>query len=246
MLRTYRDRAIVLRAYKLGEADRIQVLLGRQSGQIRAVAKGVRRTSSRFGARLGSFNLVDLQCHRGSGLHTITQVETVSAYSDRLASDYAAFTNAKLAVETAQKLTEGLEEPVPEQFDLLHGALHALAAGSHAPTLVGASYLLRAMSLAGWSPALETCVTCGERGELHFFSVAAGGGVCMSCGADSAMATSPDVLALMAALASGNWAVADAAPQEDWNEAASLAGRWATWHLEQKLRALPFATAGSV
>lgn len=244
MLRTYRDRAIVLRAYKLGEADRIQVLLGRQSGQIRAVAKGVRRTSSRFGSRLGSFNLVDIQCHRGSGLHTITQVETVSAYSDRLAHNYAAFTNAKVVVETAQKLTEGLEEPVPEQFDLLHGALHALAAGAHAPELIAASYLLRAMSLAGWSPSLQACVACGATTDLAFFSVASGGVICSACGADSVDAATPEVLTLLSALADGDWAVADVMASDLGMEASRLAGRWASWHLEQRLRALPFATTG--
>ena len=67
----YRDEAVVLRTYKLGEADRLLVLLTRQHGQVRAVAKGVARTNSRFGGRLQPFNLVDLQLHKGRNLDTV-------------------------------------------------------------------------------------------------------------------------------------------------------------------------------
>lgn len=245
VLRTYRDRAIVLRTYKLGEADRILVLLGRSSGQIRAVAKGVRRTSSKFGARLSSFNLVDIQCHRGPGLHTVTQAETVSAYSDSLAADYSAFTNAKLLVEAAQKISEGNEDPVPEQFDLLHGALHSLASSSHPPTLVGAAYLLRAVGLEGWSPTLTSCVLCGEDQGLTYFSTSQGGAVCEVCGPASGVRVDPELLTLMDALMSGDWDTAEATSPHLWEEAQTLAGHWTQWHLEQKLRSLPFATSGS-
>lgn len=134
MQRTFRDRAFVLRAYKLGEADRILVMLGEKSGQFRVVAKGIRRTSSKFGARLQSFNLVDVQFYRGrSELATLTQAETISAYSVDIAQSYGSFTNAKLIVEAAQRITEGQDLPSPEQFALLHGALHAMASGTKPP-----------------------------------------------------------------------------------------------------------------
>ncbi len=246
MLRTFREPTIVLRAYKLGEADRILVLLGRDSGQFRAVAKGVRRTSSKFGARLGSFNVVDLQCYRGRELHTVTQAETLSAYSAPLASRFDAFTNAKLVVEVAQKVTadqEGLpEEHHREQFDLLHGVLHALASGAQPPTLLASSYLLRMMTLQGWQAQLQDCSACGAAGPHERFAVTVGGAVCGDCAPSGSRSVSPGALGLAAALQLGDWQAAATYPPALWAQVADLAGAWVQWHLEQKLRSLQFAT----
>ena len=71
----YRDEAIVLRTQKLGEADRIVTLLTRGLGKVRVVGKGVRRTKSRFGARLEPGMHVDVQCYEGRSLDTVTQVQ---------------------------------------------------------------------------------------------------------------------------------------------------------------------------
>lgn len=221
------------------------VLLGKNTGQIRAVAKGVRRTTSRFGARLSPFNLVDVQLHQGRTLDTITQVETVSAYSDSLTNTYAKFTNAKLIVETAQKLTEGSEEPAPDQFAILHGALHALASEAHPSTLIGTAYLLRSMASEGWLPTLESCVACGQEGDLRFFSSGGGGAFCVSCAPMEATAMVPSTAVLMSALVKADWPVAEAEVLELWEQARELAGSWGQWHLEQRLRSLPFATAGA-
>lgn len=244
MLRSYRDQAIVLRTYKLGEADRIVVMLGKNTGQIRAVAKGVRRTSSKFGARLSPFNMVDVQLHKGRNLDTITQAETVSAYSSSLTSDYPLFTNAKLIVETAHKLTEGREEPAPEQFELLHGAIHTLAGSLRPPALVGTAYLLRSMTLEGWKPQLTRCVACGQSGDLRYFSSGGGGAFCIGCAPSDAMSMEPGTAFLMEALIRADWDSAMDEPVEIWEQARDLAGAWAQWHLEQRLRSLPFATAG--
>ena len=246
MIRTYREQAIVLRSYKLGEADRILVLLGRDSGQIRAVAKGVRRTSSKFGSRLASFNLVDVQLHRGRSLDVVAQAETLSAYSAALSDGYPAFSNAKLMVEIAQRLTEGREEPAPEQFELLHGALHALAAGSKPPTLVGTAYVLRSMALEGWLPELRTCVSCGQEGNLSRFSPEGGGAFCASCAPPEAAPLPPGAAELLDALVSADWVAAGSHPSELWEQAREVAGAWSQHHLEQRLKALPFATAGAV
>ncbi|BDZ46654.1 hypothetical protein GCM10025866_25630 [Naasia aerilata] len=97
----------MLRTHKLGEADRIVTLLSRQHGKIRAVAKGVRRTSSKFGARLEPFMVVDVQLYEGRSLDTITQAESLASYGADIAADYGAFTAANVMVETADKLTEG-------------------------------------------------------------------------------------------------------------------------------------------
>src|SRR5690625_5651353 len=86
-VKLYRDEAIVLRTHKLGEADRIVTLLTRNYGQVRAVAKGVRRTSSKFGARLEPFSVIDVQLYAGRNLDVITQVDRKST---RLNSSHVA------------------------------------------------------------------------------------------------------------------------------------------------------------
>ena len=92
--RLYRDEAIILRTYKLGEADRIIVMLTRHHGQVRAVAKGVRRTTSRFGARLEPFSMTDVQLHAGRTLDVVTQAEIIDPFGRAICADYAMFTCA--------------------------------------------------------------------------------------------------------------------------------------------------------
>ena len=88
----YRDTGVVLRVQKLGEADRIVTILTRRHGKVRAVAKGVRRTRSRWGARLEPFNHVDVQCYTGRSLDIVTQAETVDAFGAGLVGDYGRYT----------------------------------------------------------------------------------------------------------------------------------------------------------
>src|SRR6201994_3815632 len=127
----YRDDGIVLRAQKLGEADRITPVLGRSTGRIRAVAKGVRRTKSRFGARLEPFTHVDVMIHPGRSLDVITQAEVIRAYGTPLVSDYPKYTAGTAMLETAERFTPVEKEPAIRQFLLLIGGLPAL--GDAAP-----------------------------------------------------------------------------------------------------------------
>lgn len=230
----------MLRTHKLGEADRIVILLGRVSGQIRAVAKGVRRTTSRFGARLDPFNLVDVQLHRGKNLDTVTQVEMISGYASLLGGDYEAFTGAKVMVETVQKLTEGVAEVEEGYFPLLHGGLGALAARRHPVGLTTASFLLRIMREGGWEPSLNACAACGRPGPHGLFASEVGGTVCSDCAPLSSADLSAEGVQQIAALLRGDWALAEALPHSSWDEATRLAGAWAQWHLEQRLKSLPF------
>ncbi len=231
-----------MRTYKLGEADRILVLLGEQSGQFRAVAKGIRRTTSKFGARLQPFNIVDVQCYRGrQDLHTITQAHTLSAYSSKIAADYAAFTNAKLMVEAVQRSTEGHDLGSQEQFALLHGALHALASRSKPGPLITASYLLRMAALEGWQPTLTFCAHCETPGSHPHFSLSSGGSMCDDCASPDAAEVPTEVLVLMEDLLAGNWAQVASHSSQYWGEAMDLAGLWVQWQVEQRLRSLPFA-----
>lgn len=243
--RLYRDDAVVLRTQKLGESDRIITLLTRRYGRIRAVAKGVRRTSSKFGARLEPFGHVELQLAAPSGerptgsLHTVAQVAGIALYGGRFLSDYPRYTAASAIVETAERLTPEEGEAMLRLFQLTLGAMKALAVREHAPTLVLDAYLLRAMAVAGWAPALAECAVCGTAGPHAAFSVPAGGSVCGQCRPAGASHPAPAVLALMAALAAGDWAVADASDPGLRRQAAGLVAAHLQWHLERGLRSLP-------
>ena len=122
----YRDDGVVLRTHKLGEADRIITVLTRQNGRVRAVAKGVRRTKSRFGGRLEPFTHVDLLIHPGRSLDVIQQAEVIRAYGKPLATDYPRYTAGTAMLETAEKFTPVEKEPAIRQFLLLIGGLRAL------------------------------------------------------------------------------------------------------------------------
>src|SRR5690242_2146622 len=178
----FRDDAVVLRVQKLGESDRIVTLFTRRRGLVRAVARGVRRTSSKFGARLEPFGHIDVQVAEGRGsLHTIAQVEAISLYGKNLMDDYPRYTAASAIAETAERLTPVEEEPALRLYLLTLGALRALTQREHHGGLVLDSYLLRAMGFAGWAPALTACAVCGTPGAHRGFSVPAGGCVCPDC-----------------------------------------------------------------
>jgi len=234
---TYRDEAIVLRTHKLGEADRIVTMLGRARGKIRAVAKGVRKTGSRFGARLEPFMLVDLQCYEGRSLDTVTQAVTLGAYGAEIAADYPRYTAASAIAEAADRLTE--EDASPEQFSLLHGALRSLAHGEHPPGLTLDSYLLRAFALAGWAPSLDACAVTGEPGPHTAFVVQSGGMVSDAIAPPGAPRVDAMTLALLAALADGDWQAAEAADERSRARATGLIAAYAQFHLERGLRSLP-------
>jgi len=233
----YRDAAIVLRTHKLGEADRIVTLLSRGRGKIRAVAKGVRRTRSKFGARLEPGMVVDVQCYEGRNLDTVTQAESLASYGEPIARDYESWTAANAMLETCDRLTEE-GEPAVQQFVLLAGALSSLAGGTHEAGLVLDSYLLRAMAIAGWAASFHDCARCGAEGPHRAFDVASGGAVCPVCRPPGSAAPAPQTFELMAALLTGDWQVAD--DSEVWHrkEASRLAQAHVHWHLERGVRSL--------
>lgn len=233
----YRDAAIVLRTHKLGEADRIVTMLGRNRGKIRAVAKGVRRTRSRFGARLEPGMVVDLQCYEGRSLDTVTQAESLAGYGEAIARDYEAWTAANAMLETCDRLTEE-GEPSVQQFVLLAGALAALAGRTHAAGLVLDSYLLRAMAIAGWAASFHDCARCGATGPHRAFNLASGGVVCPACRPPGSAAPAPETLVLLAALLSGDWADADASDERHRREGSGLVAAFLQWHLERGVRSL--------
>jgi len=237
----YRDDGIVLRTQQLGEADRIITVLGRKTGRIRAVAKGIRRTKSRFGARLEPFTHVDLMLHPGRSLDVITQAEVIRPYGQPLAVDYPRYTAGVAMLETAERFTPVEKEPALRQLLLLIGGLRALAEKEHDPRLVLDAFLLRSLAVAGYAPALAECALCGAPGgdrRLPAFAIAAGGMVCSACRPPGAASPAAATVALMLALLHGDWDSADRSERRNRVECSGLVAAYLQWHLEHSIRSL--------
>jgi DNA repair protein RecO (recombination protein O) len=234
----YRDEAIVLRTQKLGEADRIITLLTRRSGRVRAVAKGVRRTSSRFGARLEPFTHVDLQIAEGRSLDVVTQAETLDPFASLMGADYHRYTTGTVMLETAERLVVEDKEPALQQFLLLVGALRTMCDGERTPSQVLDSFLLRSLSVAGYAPSFDACARCGVEGPHRSFSPAAGGMLCGPCRVPGSASPAPETVALLGALLAGDWAAVQASEPRHRKEATSLVAAYLAWHLERQLKSL--------
>ena len=235
----YRDEAVVLRVQKLGEADRIVTLLTRRNGRVRAVGKGVRRTTSRFGARLEPFSQIDVQLYTGRTLDVITQVESLDAFGADIVADYGRYTAGTAILETAERLAGEEREPMLRLYLLVVGALRALARGEHDASLTLDAFLVRAMTVAGWEPALSGCARCGRPGPHRAFSIPAGGSVCSTCRPAGSVLPGVETLRLLVALMTGDWLVADASEPAARREASGLVAAHLQWHLERGLRSLP-------
>jgi len=235
----YRDQAVVLRTHKLGEADRIITLLTREHGRIKAIAKGVRRTKSRFGARLEPASYVDLQLYTGRTFDTITQAEAIENYGDVLSSDYQNWTVASAILEAAERFTMAEHEPALQQYLLVVGSLKALSEKKYDSSLILDAYLLRSLSVAGYAPSLTICSRCDAPGPHKFFSLQGGGSVCVSCKPSASATPSEETLALMSDLLTGNWETAMSSELRNRGEASGLIAAYLQWHLERGLRSLP-------
>lgn len=234
----YRDEGVVLRTQKLGEADRIVTVLTRNHGRVRAVGKGVRRTTSKFGSRLEPFTRIDVQFHTGRSLDIVTQVESLDAYGAQIASDYARYTAGTAMLETAERLTDAEKEPAVQQYLLLVGGLRALAAGEHLPGAVLDAYLLRSLAVAGYAASFDDCTRCGATGPHRWLSVEAGGSVCSDDRPPGSVTVSADALAVLSALLTGDWGLVDAADARHLRESTGIVAAYTQWHLERGLRSL--------
>jgi DNA repair protein RecO (recombination protein O) len=235
----YRDEAVVIRTSRLGEADRIITLLTREHGRIRAVAKGVRRTKSKFGARLEPASTIEVQLHTGKTFDIITEAVSKENFGDELSADYQKWTIASAILETAERFTLNEAEPSKQQYLLVVGALRSLARDEHAPSLILDAFLLRSLAVGGYAPALDSCFRCEKTGPHRFFSLAGGGSVCSDCRPSGSATVSSDALALMSALLSGEWSSADDVEQKVQREASGLVAAYLQFHLERSLRSLP-------
>jgi len=206
----YRDEAIILRTQKLGEADRIITLLTREHGRVRGVAKGVRRTMSKFGARLEPGSHVDIQLHKGRTFDTITQVEAINNYGEALTEDYQRWTIASAILETAERFTSQEYEPALQEFQLVVGGMKALAENRYDASLILDAFLLRSLAIGGYAPSTSTCSRCEKPGPHRYFSLVGGGSVCMVCRPSACATPAHESLELLGALLSGDWDIAQA------------------------------------
>ena len=236
----YKEQGIVLRSVKLGEADKIVSILTQGSGKVRGVAKGIRKTTSRFGGRLEPFTHVNLMLYRGRGaLDTITQVEIIAPHRN-IRDDLALFAAGETMLEAVDKVAEEHERNVRLALLLLSG-LRALDARPADPATVTESFLLKLLSLSGFHPALTACAVCGSA-DVPLWSAGLGGAVCPSDADHDAAAVDAGTLALLAHLATVD--LSDAGIRRDDDErtrrrARSLLFGFAEYHLERRMKSVP-------
>ena len=227
----YRDTAVILRTYKLGEADRIVVMLTEHHGKVRAVAKGVRKTTSKFGARLEPLSHVHLLLYQGRELDIVSQADSVETRAS-LVGDLDHLTSGLAIVEAVEQMTME-REPAPHIYRMLVGALRTVAARSG--PLVVSSFYWKLLASEGVRPELDACVRCGATEPLIAFDVLEGGVLCRSCRTGAPI--SADALELMRMILGGRMNEAlDVPASFATHEVASHATRALEHHLERRLR----------
>ncbi len=181
----YSVRAIVLRRTKLGETDTIVTLLAEDGTQIRAVAKGLRKPTSKFGGRLEPGTEVDLLLHTGRNLDVLTEARTVDSHAG-VREDFDRQAAASVVEDVIDAATKDADTD-PRLYGLVRATFTAVEAAPPEHILeIVLAFLLKSMAMHGYRPELAACVTCaGELGASESFSLSAGGAVCERCGDDT-------------------------------------------------------------
>lgn len=229
------DQGIILRGYPFGEADRVVVALSPNHGKLRMVAKGVRKTKSRFGGRLEPFTHVDLVLYQGRNLDTITQVEAIEVFP-ALRRDLDRVMAAGAMVEAVDAVAQERESSLRAYLLLLRG-LRALDGGDAHPDLVTA-FLLKLAEVVGVAPSLDRCAGCGNREEVSRFSLAAGGAVCELCQTAGSARLRAGLTDYLAELAGAELDRLPMPRPELSGEAIGITRRFLEYHLERSLRAV--------
>jgi DNA repair protein RecO (recombination protein O) len=235
----YRERAVVLRTYKLGEADRIVVLLSAGHGKVRAVAKGARRTKSRLGARLEPLSHVDVLLYEGrSELGVVSQAELVDPWPG-LRADLSRLSQGLAMAEAAEHVAQEGDESTSEPlYRMLVGALRELV--DRPAPLVAACFYWKLLALDGAQPVLSQCASCGAGPpgtELVAFDISQGGALCRGC--RRGLAVSPAALEVVTWALSGRLGRALQVPSGPLaTEVSHLATVSLEAHLDRRLRAL--------
>ncbi|MBI5231831.1 MAG: DNA repair protein RecO [Coriobacteriales bacterium] len=240
----YALQALVLRHTKLGEADVIVTLLAEDGSQVRAVAKGMRKPTSRFAGRLQPYATVDLLLHTGKTLEVVSEARLVCSRTG-LREDYERNAAAAVVMDVLSKISlEGQREE--RLFGLASATLDCLSDSEveRLPQLVVA-FLVKALAMHGYRPELEACAACAsEVGESAAFSMQAGGALCPSCGAlDASSLRVPAAARRWIASLLGS-TMADVArmemPAEAIRDSFDLVAAFVAYHLPTRLKALDF------
>lgn len=181
----YKSKGIVLRSIRYGEADRILDLYTRDAGLVSAIAKGIRRTKSRFGGRLEPLSCVDFLAYEGRSLDTITQAEVLRSFHG-VREDLASLETAGGIVATTRALAGG-DEADRRVFNLLYHALDTLESRTEGRRGVGSAFALKLSMLSGYALRLDACVACErdldgivDEGFLYY-APPLGGVLCPDC-----------------------------------------------------------------
>ncbi|MEY2475815.1 MAG: repair protein RecO [Actinomycetota bacterium] len=230
----YRDQGVVLRTFRLGEADRIVVLVTEGHGKVRAVVKGVRKTKSRFGSRLEPISHVALLMYQGRGeLEVVNQAETLDHFR-AVREDLDRLSKATSMLEVVDQVAQE-REAVPALYRMLVGALRQLAARD-SPLIVPA-FFWKLLALEGLSPVLDRCATCGTTDDLVAFDVDEGGVLCRSD--RLGVPISMEAIEIIRRILGGGLAgVLDEPSGPAVHEVDHLTGRVVEHHLERRLRSL--------
>lgn len=227
----YRDTAVVLRTYKLGDSDRIVVLLTEHHGKVRAVAKGVRKTTSKFGARLEPMSHVKLLLSQGRELDIVSQADSVESLAP-LVSDLDHLTAGIAVLEAADQMALD-REPNPQLYRMVVGALRTI--GERGGPLVVPAFFWKLLAAEGVRPELDVCVRCGETGPFVAFDMNHGGVLCRACRSGAPL--SEDALELMRMILGGRLNDAlDVEASRATHELAQHATRAFEHHIERRLR----------
>ncbi|MGH9108914.1 MAG: DNA repair protein RecO [Acidimicrobiales bacterium] len=240
----FRDEGVVLRTYRLGEADRIVVLLTAEHGKVRAVAKGVRRPGSRFGARLEPLSHAELLLWHGRGdLDVVSQVEVVDHFRV-VREDLDRVGRGLSMLEVADQLCQEGHPDLP-LYQMLVGALRALADAGRDPAMVAPAFFLKALVIEGAAPVLDACAACGEPAtvvDLVAFDLTEGGALCLAC--RRGRPVTPEALAVVRRILGGALGPVLAEPPPGCaDEVSSLATEAMESHLERRLRSPRSAAA---
>ena len=229
----YRDTGIVLRTYKLGEADRIVSFVTERHGKVRAVAKGVRKTKSKFGARLEPTSHVALQLYEGRELDIVTQAESVDHFK-AIREDLDRLTRAVTMLEAVDQIAMERESN-PDLYRMLLGALRSL--DDRNSELVVAGFHWKLLALEGYRPVVEHCALCERDDQLVAFDPIEGGLLCTDHRRGTRV--SPAAVDLLQAILGGRLAAAlDEPASPATHEVDHLATRVMEHHLERRLRSV--------
>ena len=229
----YRDEGVVLRTWKLGEADRIVVLYTRGRGKVRAVAKGVRKTKSKFGSRLEPTSHVALQLYEGRELDIVTQVESMSSLGP-LRDDLDRLTRATALLEAIDTMAQERQGDA-RLYSMLVGALRTLSERDH--PLVVPGFFLKLLAHEGFQPRVDGCAVCDVEEPLVAFDLDEGGLLCPEHRRGSSV--SPEAVVVLRLVLGGRLGAAmNAPPDATTLEVEALATRALEHHLERRLRSV--------